>query len=203
VVTPAKVGGVVAVSRELADDSSPEASAEVGRGLVRKITRSIDNAYFGTLAAPAPAGLPSVVGVGTVDAGTAWTSLDWAAQAITQAEEVGATITSFVAHPDDGLILAQLKDQTGSLRPLLGIDATVPTRRVVLGVPLLVSPSVTVGTVWGIPGARIVAVVRDDARVEVDRSYYFLSDRVAVRGTMRVGFAFPHPAAVQKITIGP
>jgi hypothetical protein len=35
---------------------------------------------------------------------------------------------------------------------------------------------------------------------EVDTSRYFESERVAVRGVMRVGFGFPHPGAVARIT---
>src|SRR5512134_921363 len=59
-VTPPKVAGLTIVSRELADDSSPEAAQAVGQGLARDIARKIDAAYFGTVAAPAPAGLPSL-----------------------------------------------------------------------------------------------------------------------------------------------
>lgn len=68
------------------------------------------------------------------------------------------------------------------------------------GVPLYVSPAVTTGVVWGIPKDRVVVALRDDTRLEVDRSVFFTSDRVAVKATMRVGFAFPHPAAVIKIS---
>ncbi|MBO3678998.1 hypothetical protein J5X86_28980 [Streptomyces sp. NEAU-YJ-81] len=32
---------------------------------------------------------------------------------------------------------------------------------------------------------------------------YFSSDQVAVRGTMRVGFGYPHPAAVTKVSLTP
>ncbi len=48
---------------------------------------------------------------------------------------------------------------------------------------------------WGIPADRVMVVMRDDVRLEVSRDAYFSSDRVAVKATMRVGFAFPHPAA--------
>jgi hypothetical protein len=36
--------------------------------------------------------------------------------------------------------------------------------------------------------------------LQVDRSAYFTPDRTAMRVTMRVGFAFPHPAPILKIT---
>lgn len=38
----------------------------------------------------------------------------------------------------------------------------------ILGVPLLISPSVTAGVVWGIPRDRVIAVIRDDSRIETD-----------------------------------
>jgi hypothetical protein len=54
-------------------------------------------------------------------------------------------------------------------------------------------------SVWGIPKARVFVVVRQDAEVAVDRSAFFTSDRIAVRVVLRVGFGFPHEAAVINI----
>ncbi len=51
-----------------------------------------------------------------------------------------------------------------------------------------------------IPQDRAYLVVRDDATVETDKSVYFTSDGVAVKATMRVGFAFVHPQAIVRIT---
>lgn len=201
VVTPSKVAGLTAITRELANDSSPAAAQIVGDSIARSIARQIDIAFFGTTTANGPSGLGSLTSTGTVDAGTAWADLDAFAEAIADAETAGATLTSFVANPADALLLAQLKDETGSNRPLLGTDPTQATRRLVLGVPLYVSPAVTAGTVWGIPRDRVLVVTREDVTLEVDRSVYFTSDRVAVKATMRVGFSFPHPAAVQKISL--
>ena len=36
-------------------------------------------------------------------------------------------------------------------------------------------------------------MIRAGTRIEVDRSVFFTSDRVAVKATMRVGFGFPAP----------
>lgn len=199
-VRPAKAAGLTSVSRELAEDSSPAAGTIVGQSIARSLARTIDLAFFGALAAPAPSGLAALTGVSAVDAPAAFTDLDPFAQAIADAEQVGATLTSFVANPADALSLSTLKEETGSNRALLGADATQATDRRILGVPLLVSPAVAVGTVWGIPNARVLVVRRTDVRIETSPHLYFSSDRVAVRATMRVGFAFPHPAAVVKIT---
>lgn len=86
-----------------------------------------------------------------------------------------------------------MKEASGSGKPLLGADPSVPTRRVIFGVPLLTSPEAPVGTIWGMSAARVTTVVRRDAEVKADRSVFFTSDRVAVRATCRTGFGFPHP----------
>jgi len=82
--------------------------------------------------------------------------------------------------------------------PLLGADGTAATQ--IRGVPLLVSYAIPDNVVWALDADRAIMVVRSDASVVVDTSVFFTSDRVAVRGTLRVGFGFPHPAAFVKIT---
>lgn len=197
-VRPAKVAGLTIITRELAEDSSPEAAQTVGAGLARDIARKVDAAFFGNLASPAPAGLGSLAvsagNVQAVDAGTAFDSLDAFAEAQSLAEQVGAALTSFVANPADALALSTLKVGTGSNQTLLG------GQRVINGVALRTSPYVPAGTIWGIPEDRAVVVIREDATVETDRSVFFTSDRVAVKAVMRVGFGFPHLAGLVKIT---
>ena len=201
-VTPAKLAGLSIITRELADDSSPEAAAIVGQGLARDIARKLDVAFFGSEAAPAPAGLDALVGFTPVAlTETAWADTDAFTQAQYEAEGVGAVITTFVANPDDALALSTLKEQTGSNRPLLQPDPTQPGRRTIGGVPLVTSPAVTPGTVWGLPQDRTLLVLRENTEVLADRSVFFTSDRVAVRGIMRVSWGFPHPASIVKITL--
>lgn len=203
VVKPAKVAGLSIVSREMANDSSPAAQDIIGQAIARDIVRAVDAAYFGDESAPAPAGLESLTGVTNV-AGTAGThiNLDPFEEAIVNGEVNGAPITAFVTSKATAQSLLQLKDQADSNRPLLGVDPTSPTRRTILGVPLYISPHVDEADnlVWGIPQSRVLVVHREGAELAVDRSVYFTSDRVAIRGIMRVTFAFPDPAAVQRIT---
>ncbi|MSS84546.1 phage major capsid protein [Actinomycetaceae bacterium WB03_NA08] len=200
-VIPKKVAGLSVISRELANDSSPAASKIVGDGLARSIARQVDIAFFGSTTVNGPIGLEGVPGINEVEAPTAWTNLDPFAEAIAEAEQEGAVITSFVANPEDAKVLATLKDQADSNRPLLGVDPTKATQRLLQGVPLLVSPAVTPGTVWGIPRDRVLVITREGTEIAVDESVFFTSDRVAVRAIMRVGFAYPHAEAVQKITL--
>lgn len=199
-VTPPKVAGLTIVSREMADDSSPAAAQVVGDGLARDIARRIDQAAFAGLSSPAPAGLPTVSGVQTYVNASAFANLDFAAQAISKAETVGATVTAFVTSPATALALATIKQATGSNQPVLGTDATSATSRQILGVPLYVSQYVAANTLWAIDASRVWLVVRDDATVEADRSVFFTSDRVAVKATMRAGFGFVHPQSVVKVT---
>lgn len=201
VVTPPKIAGLTVISRELADDSNPAATQVVGDGLARDIARRIDQAAFAGLAPPAPAGLSTLTGVQTYVNANAYANLDFAAEAISKAEMVGAMVTAFVAGPATALALAKVKQSTGSNQPVLGADATSATSRQILGVPLFVSEFVAANTLWAIDSSRVWLVVRDDATVEADRSVYFTSDRVAVKATMRAGFGFVHPQSVVKVGI--
>lgn len=200
VITPPKVAGLTIISKELADDSRPEAAAVVGMGLARDIARKIDQAAFAGLASPAPAGLSTLSGVQSYVNASAFSNLDFAAQAISKAETVGAQVTAFVTSPATALALATIKEATGSNKPVLGSDPTQPTGRSILGVPLFVSPFVAANTVWAVDRSRIYLVVRTNATIEADRSVYFTSDRVAVKATMRAGFGFVHAAALVKVT---
>ena len=204
VVIPAKVAGLTIITNELAADTSPEASSIVGDGLARDIARKIDAAFFGShgVSTVQPHGLEDLAGVTDVDAGEDWANMDPFAEALANADALGLQLNTFVANPADALLLAKLKESATSNKPLLGPDPTNPTKRQVQGVQLLVSPGVTEGTIWGLPKARVIVVRRKNVTLEVDKSAYFTSDRTAVKSTMRVGFAFPHAAAVQKIALG-
>lgn len=200
-VIPSKVAGLVVTTTEMTNDATTEAINEIGNGLVRQITNSIDAAFFGNESAPAPAGLgsitPTELTVATLD------NLDWAEEARAKSAGLGATITTFVAHPDDALTLAKLKESTSSARGLLQPDPTAPTNRTVAGVPLLTSNHVTKGQIWGIPANAANLVIRDTAEVVADNSVFFTSDRVAIRATMRVGFGFVFEESIVRISVAP
>jgi len=203
VVKPAKVAGLSIVSREMANDSSPAAQDIIGASIARDIVRAVDAAYFGTWASgPAPKGLGNITPTPVTGDEAAYANLDLFEEAILNAETNGTPLTAFVTSKATAKALLSLKDESGSNRPLLGVDASSPTRRTILGVPLYVSPHVedTDNLVWGIPQSRSLLVQREGAELAVDRSVYFTSDRVAIRGIMRLTFAFSDEAAIQKIT---
>lgn len=200
IVTPAKLAGLSIVSRELAEDSAPSAQALVGQSIAASIARQVDLALFGDTTSNGPDGLLSLEDVSVVDTTGGITNVDVFAEALSAAEVEGAEITAWVANPLDVLALSQLKRQEASNEPLLGFDPSQPTRRQILGIPLVSSPAVAVGDIWGIPLTKVMAVVREDTTLDIDRSAYFNSDSIGIRATMRVGFAFPHPAAIVRLT---
>lgn len=201
-IVPKKLAGLTIVSREMANDSNPGALELVGAGLSRDLVAKVDASFFGSNTGQAnqPAGLENLTGFSAVEVTGEIQNTDPFAEAIAAAEVVGAQINHFVAHPDDVLALAKIKTGTGSNQPLLGTDATVPGKRVVLGIPVLACAAVTPGTIWGIPTTGVHVVVRETPELAVDGSSHFTSDRLAIRAILRIGFAFVHPAAIVKIT---
>jgi HK97 family phage major capsid protein len=198
-VRPKKLAALTILTRELCDDSSPQAADVVGEALARDCARRVDEALFKGLPAPAPAGLTTLDGVQEVTSDAAFENLDAFAEAISLAETVGAEVTSFVTSPATALALTKLRVATGSNQMLLGADATRAGERRVLGVPIVVSAAVAPDTVWAIPRSRVWLVLRDDTTVETDRSVFFTSDRVAVKCTLRAAFAVVQEAAVVRI----
>jgi HK97 family phage major capsid protein len=210
VVTPLKVGALTKVSNELANDSSPAATSVVGDGLVRSIARKVDLAFFGNTTALGPNGLQSLTGIATVNAGSTWQNFDWATEAQSQLERVGSTVTAFCASFETVRQLSEVKQFVGttatSNEPLLQAgdgDVTQATPRNIFGVPLWSLPEGTIadGIVWALDRQKVYAVIRQDIGVVVDPSFYFGSDSLAVRVIMRIGFGYPHHAAVCQISL--
>ena len=210
-----KLAGLTNVSSEFLNDSSPAVAEIVTKGLARSLALALDAAFLGKRGADtkAPRGLGDIDGVNVIAAGAKITSLDPFTQAIYAAAKTGgAALNSFVAHPDDALMLAQLKDEANSNRALLQSDPTkgdptteagiITPAAAIAGVPLWVMPSCPKGVVWGIPRDSVVVAVRKDLTLDKDSSVYFTSDVTAVRALARVTTCFGHPQAIQKITIG-
>lgn len=194
-----KVAGLTIISRELAEDSSPSAAEQVGAGLVRDIRRKVDAAFVGSLAAPAPAGLASLTGVTTIPVAGGWANTDPFIDSTAAAAGVGATLTHWVVSAADFTAIRKLKTATGSNQTLLTADAGGGL--MLEGLPVVVSPDLPAGTAYGLDSTRIVFGVREDAQVISDSSVFFTSDRVAVRATMRLTWAFPHEESVIKLSV--
>lgn len=197
-----KLAALTVLSSELANDSDPAAVDVVGQGIVRDLTRKVDQALFTAATVDGPAGIPSLSGITTVSAGSSYSNIDAFSDAVYSAEQVNATLTAWVTNPATAKTLAKVKELSGSNKPLLAPDPTVPGRRQILGVPLLTSPyvSTTNNVVWGISQQYSYMVIREQAEIESDASVFFTSDRIAVRSILRVGLGFPHPASIIKIS---
>jgi hypothetical protein len=80
-------------------------------------------------------------------------------------------------------------------------DVANPVQRSIVGVPLYSAPYGTIesGVVWALAADKVLTVMRSDVSITANPFFYFGSDSTAVRGTMRLGYGFPHAAAVVKI----
>ena len=206
-VTPKKLAALSIISNELANDSSPAAQTVVGESIAGDLARKVDSAFFGDTISNGPSGLESLTSYQFVDTDSVpLTNVDAFSEAISKTENVGATVTAFVANASTVLALSKVKKLTsGSNEPLLQPDPTRPTRRQILGVPLYSVPDTVVGSgvVWAIDGSRIFVVLRQDVELVVDGSRYFESDRLGIRAVMRVSFGFPHEASIVRIAPEP
>lgn len=206
-VVPAGLKGLCVASNELVADSDPSALDVVGQGLVRDLRTKLDAAWLGNTVTNGPNGLESLTGVSETTL-TFDGSLDVIAEAVSLSENAGAPTVnpvdqlpnfSLVANPADVLALSTAKVATDSNAPLLGVDATQVTGRSALGVPIFSAPACAQGTAWLIPRDRVFVVLRNDPEVVSDGSAFFSSYRTAIRAVLRVGFAFPHEAAVVRV----
>lgn len=195
-VKPDKLAALSIISNELANDSSPAATELVGNSIGRDLARKVDAAFFADATTNGPDGIESITYQSTSI--STLTNTDAFAEAISLAENVGATVTAFVANAATVLKLSKVKQTTESNLPLLQPDPTLPTRRQILGVPLWSVPATVVpnDVVWAIDGSRVFIIVRQDVDLRIDESRYFESDRLGIRATMRIGFGFPHEEAV-------
>ena len=204
VCTPSKLGGLVVISNELANDSSPAALSVVGDGLTRDLARKADVAFAGNTTVNGPNGLLSVATT-PADAGDAWANLDAFEFAKSNAEQHNTVVDSWLMNPSTALKLSTLKESTvaGSNRALLAADPSAPASRVISGIPVVTSPAIGNDIVYGIPKNRVIIAIRQNPTIEPDRSVYFASDRTAVRAILRVGWSFTDPASICKIAPTP
>lgn len=193
-IVPKKIGGLTIISRELAEDSNPQAQTIVGQSLARALTTQVDTGFFAAGGGAQAAGLASITPTehtGTLD------SLDVIHEAKAKAAAQGGKPTALLAHPDDVLALALLKDQTDSNRALLQSTDSAA------GVPVISTRHAAAGTIWMVDASQIYTVLREDTTLAVSRDAYFTSDRIAVRATVRVAWGFITPAALVKISLDP
>ncbi len=212
VVTPKKLTALVKISREMAADSiNAGAAAIVGQGVVTQIQRQLDTAYFGSYAGNPnqPKGLEDLVGYQNVYVDGLFENLDWAIEAETLLNQVGATATAFVASATTVSTLARLKEfqpttDVISNETLLQADPTQRTKYLINGTPLywVLEGVIEDGVIWCLcadgPNPKAFVVQRQDVELVTSPWPYFSDDCIALRAVLRYGFAWPHAAAVVK-----
>lgn len=225
--TPRAIKALTYVSNEMISDSNPSAQNMVAANLARAVALKLDLGFFeGSGALPEIRGLRNVTGIQTVSMGAngaAFTNLDPFADALGQLAEADAQGTAIVMSPRSWKALIKLKENgSDSTKPLLQasagsgaqpVDGAIPARGAVgsiYGVPVWLSSQLSItetqGTAVDASSAyvyeadQVVAVLRQDASVEVDRSAAFSSDRTAVRVVLRADLVIPNPPAVARIT---
>lgn len=187
-VTPSKVGCMTLVSSEFAHDAGSVGSQALGQSLGRALAQQIDEAFFASETAKGPKGLLSC-GAPRVETG-GWTDLDPIADAIASVRAGGGNPTVLVVDPAIAKTLSKLKTGTGSNQPLLGVDATNAGAQTVLGLPMVVVPTLSPAYSWVLDASAIYTVLNTDVNLVVDSSYAFGKDALALRATARVGFGF-------------
>lgn len=215
--TPRKLAGLQALSNESIKDSNPGLLDVAASGLVRAVALKLDLGFFeGSGSAPEIRGLKNVSGITAQSMGAAGavpTSLDPIADAIGALEAANSNASIIVMHPRSWLTLSKLKEATGSNKALLQNSAGSGSQgilRSLYGVPVLLSSQLsiaeTVGansdcsSIYVYEADQVVAVIREDVRVERDSSRLFNVDKSEIRAIMRADLVVPNPAAVVRIT---
>lgn len=214
--TPRKLAALVQMSNELIADSNPAILGLLEMQVTRALALRLDLGFFeGSGVAPEIRGLKNVAGITTVSMGTngaALTNLDPFADAIGALATANATATAIVMHPRTWQALIKLKEQdTGNNKPLLDLQGggsnDVPRR--IYGVPVFLSSQLSISETQGtatnassayvVQADQVVAVMREDVRIELDRSRLFNTDQSELRAVLRADLVVPNPAAVCRI----
>jgi HK97 family phage major capsid protein len=218
--TPRKVAAYVVSSRELLEDSSPEIARVLEGQISASLALALDAAAFGSPsvnANAAPLAFKDTVGIQSqpvADNGAVPTTFAWFHAAFGAYIEAHAnpSTAALYMHPRDWSKLMLIPVETGSNVPaLFNMTSTTagPTRSV-FGVPVYLTSQIPTTEVQGSSGAvcssaylvdtsQIALVVRQDTRIELDRSRHFDTDGIGIRGTMRADIAVLNSAAVVRI----
>lgn len=205
VATPRKLASLQTISNELVADSNPDVVALLEMQVARSLALKFDLGCFeGSGVAPEITGLKNVVGI-TVDSSLAGpvTNLDPIANAITTLATFNATATAIVMHPAAwGKLLVLKEGGTSTNKPLLQDNAgsgSQGVQRAVYGVPVYLSSQITPTDAYVFEANQVIAVFRQDTRIELDRSRLFNTDQSELRAILRADLIVPNAKAVVRI----
>ena len=195
-----KVAQLIRLSREqwVQDSTSGLLSSSVERA----VTKRANLAYLAQVAPtpPAvtpPAGLLNVSGI--VNGGAVATNLDALVDLVATLEDNDGTPSHWIMSSTAWAKLRKLKTGTGLASSLLGAG-TSDTAKMLLDLPVLVTPAMTASTGMLVDKSAIVSVV-GDVMVAQSEHAFFTSDSIALRCTWRFGQNVVKPNRIGKFTV--
>lgn len=195
-----KVSQLIRLSRE--QFNQPNAQELLAESVRRAVTTAANVAYVAQAApvAPAttpPAGLLNVAGV--VDGGDVDASLDALIDLQATLAGNGGTVSHMILSPTAWAELRKFKTGTGSNASLIGAG-TADAQRMLLDVPVLISPAVPTGTGLMVDKAAVVSAV-GPVMVAQSEHVYFANDSIGLRCTWRIGANAVHADRIGKFTV--
>lgn len=212
--TVRKLAALQPVANEALADSIPSLLDAVSAGMVRSVGLAFDLGVFeGSGTPPTIKGLKNVAGI-TLDsslgaAGAVPANLDTIAGAIGTLLAANAGDPVIVMHPRTWGTLLKLKEATSSNNKPLLSDATATAPRQIYGRPVFLSSQLSItetkgastdcSSVYVYDPEQVVAVIREDVRVELDRSRLFNTDQSELRAILRADLVVTQPTGVVRI----
>ncbi|MBE1531145.1 phage major capsid protein [Actinomadura algeriensis] len=198
-----KISQLVRLSREQFEQDGTEDRLAVSVG--RAVTRRANTAYL-TQAAPAvgettpPAGILNITGITAGGAVTG--NLDVLVDLLATLQGNDAEPSHIITDPTGWATLRKMKtDATDSNESLLGAGTTDATR-MLLDLPVVVSPAMTAGTGLVVDRTAVVSAV-GSVLVAVSEHVYFTADSIGLRCTWRIGWNVVRPERIGSFTITP
>lgn len=199
-VRTGKITLLIRVSNEQFSQSNT--AALLSESARRSVTVKANEAFIAQAAPTPPALVPPpgiIVHDDLVDAGEIGENLDDLVDLGADLEGNGAMLSHFVLAPDTWAALRKMKTTGDSNVNLLGAGTT-DAQRLLLGVPVLVSPAVPSGTGLLLDRGAIVSAV-GPVKVAQSEHAYFNADSTAMRVTWRIGAEVMRPDRVGTFTV--
>ncbi|GAB3253347.1 hypothetical protein GCM10027425_12530 [Alteromonas gracilis] len=191
VVRTGKIATLGKFSRE--QMAQPNAARLIVNAMRRSVVKKANTAFLANAADPD--GLLSLAGI--TDGGDLGDNLDTLNDALTLIESDGGQASHIIASPGAWAAVSKMKTGTGSAATLLGAGTEVSQRRV-LSTPVLTTSAMPADTLLIVDSSSILSVV-GDLQTARSEDAFFSSDVVAVRVTLRLGWAAMHPERIVKI----
>jgi HK97 family phage major capsid protein len=187
-LVPKKVANLSVIPSETVEDASIDLGSAVGVKMLRAIALKIDAALLKG-ATNGPAGVWNFPHLPSISGDVSYNTLVDAAAAV---REAGGNPEYAIISPSS---LSDLQRETdGFSRPLITNDPEGGPSYKVAGLTLLVSPALDAGEGLVVDPTQFPTTLRRNPALEVDRSFKFGSDSIALRATARVDGTVADPA---------